>query len=201
MTKSSEKREFLLKDFDTVFQYRMSYSTMRLGALGASLTILGLVVSFTSNTKYPLVLGIYLIMLMVVFATIQIIGAITRGIYVFGNHISWIEKELGVVGFSTYWGNYLKHNSKDSGSFAFVVATRVINLAISIYVVLGIVDYITIGIISAWQIVSWFVIGLTIFMLFLNEYSIQQGLDPRNFQKRIAAELNKAREEVLTKGE
>lgn len=198
MTKLSEKREFLLKDFETVFQYRISYSTMRLGALGASLTIIGLVVSFAANTSFPVLLGIYLIMLMVVFATIQIIGAINRAIYVFGNHISWIEKELGVMGFSTYWGNYLKRNAKDSGSFAFAVAARVINITISIYVILGVSSNIN-GTYEVWQIVSWFIIALSTFALFLNEYNIRQGLDPKYFQKRIATELAKAREEVLAK--
>lgn len=198
MMKSSEKREFLLKDFDAIFGYRISFSAMRLGALGASLTILGLVVSLGKGTQFPAVLGVYTIMLIVVFASIRIIAAINRGIFVFSNHIKWIEKELGEVGFSTYWGNYLRHNVKDSGSYAFVVASRVINFAISTYVILG--AWTTIAIeaeVVLRSILSAIVTIVSIFMFFWNEYHIHKELDPRGFMDRISKGLNEARAEAL----
>ena len=97
---SPERRQFLLKDFSAIFEYRISFSTMRLGVLGVSLTILGLVISLGTSTQFPAVLGVYIIILVILFASIRIIAAINRGIFVFSNHIKWIEKELGEVGFS-----------------------------------------------------------------------------------------------------
>lgn len=196
--KSPERREFLLMDFDAIFGYRISFSAMRLGALGACLTILGLVVSLGKDTQFTALLGYYTIMLIVVFASIRIIAAINRGIFVFSNHIKWIEKELGEVGFSTYWGNYLRRNVKDSGSYAFVVASRVINFAISAYVILGAWTGVAIEdeVISR-SIISAIVTVVSIVMFFWNEYHIHKELDPRGFLDRISKGLDEARAEVL----
>ena len=136
----SNKINLLIKEYENIHKSLINNSNMRLGALGASLTLLGLVISFASNVKFPEILGVYIILIVVVFACIRIIAAVNRTIFVFANHIKWVEKELGIMGFSTYWGNYLKKNIKDSGSYAFIVASRVINFSISVYIIFAAIN-------------------------------------------------------------
>jgi hypothetical protein len=108
---------------------------MRLVALGTVLTVISGIVTFSKGTLYPDIIGIYAILLLIVFTGIRIISIHNRAIYVFISYLKWIEEELGESGFASQWSRYIQSNQRDGGSHAFVVATQAMNFVISFYVI------------------------------------------------------------------
>lgn len=189
------RKEFLYRDFDAVFRYRIAFSNMRLAALGATLALFGALISTSPASAILEIAGRLLAIELVVFAAIRILAALNRGIQVFGNHIAWIEKELGQRGFSTYWKRFLSRNSLDSGSHAFLVATRALNIGAFGYVCAGLVPTLTkirmLGTGYGYAIG----IGVPAILAVWNEVHIRRRLDPRGFANKLAESLDRARSE------
>jgi hypothetical protein len=192
MPTPEEKREFLLKDFGEISNLRNSYANMRLIALGTVLTLMSAIVAFGKGTQYPDVLGIYAVLLLIVFTGIRIISAINRGLYVFVDYLQWIEEELGVIGFTSQWNRYLRFNQRDSGSYAFVVATRALNFVTSVYVITDSGLQISKG-----KMVAVIPVFIAIAVFIWNELHIRNQLNPKGFVRRINSEWIKARKLCL----
>jgi hypothetical protein len=192
MPTPEEKREFLLKDFGEISSLRNSYANMRLVALGTVLTLMSAIVAFGKGTQYPDVLGIYAVLLLMVFTGIRIISAINRGLYVFVAYLEWIEKELGVKGFTSQWNHYLDTNQRDSGSYAFVVATRAMNFVSGAYVITDSGLQLSKG-----KMVAVVPVLIAIVVFIWNELHIRNQLNPKGFVRRIKSEWVKARTRCL----
>jgi hypothetical protein len=192
MPTPEEKREFLLKDFSEISNLRNNYANMRLVALGTVLTLMSAIVAFGKGTQYPDVLGIYAVLLLMVFTGVRIISAINRGLYVFVDYLQWIEEELGVIGFTSQWNRYLRFNQSDSGSYAFVVATRAMNFVTSVYVITdsGLL-------ISQGKMIAVIAVLAAITLFMWNELHIRNQLNPKGFVRRINSEWIKARKLCL----
>ena len=186
MKNGDSRRDFLLKDFALISNYRVVYARGRLAVLGAVLTILGLVVSFGVDAPFPSVMGIYVLLLLVVFSGIRIISALNRGLYVMGSYLRSVETEIDEVGFNTIWGQYIRYNQIDSGSMAFAIAARALNLAVA-----GIVIF------DVWtrhEVIVALGTSLAVINVVLwNEIHIRKRLNPKGFIDRIKRELNEAR--------
>lgn len=194
------KYNLILKEYEAVFNYRRDYALMRLGALGSTLTILGLVITFTNKTDILFNIGSNLILLIVVLASIRIIGAINRGLFVFGNHINWIETQYKVKGFSSYWSNYLHKSIKDSGSYAFIISSKVLNFSISGLVILNMIILFNFNeLLNIKNLICFSLTFITIGLYISNEIYIRKQLDPKGFMNRIKHDLERARLEFENK--
>jgi hypothetical protein len=186
------RRDFLYKDFDAVFRYRIAFSNMRLVALGAAVTLFGALVS-TKPTVLLAMVGQLLAIELVSFTGIRIIASLNRGIAVFANHLAWVEKQLGQRGFSTYWSRHLSIKSDDSGSHAFLVATRSLNIGTFVYVCAGLVPLLQ-GFLDLKYAYS-IGIGAPAVLAGWNEFHIRRRLDPCGFVAELAQALDRARSE------
>ncbi|XGV99582.1 MAG: hypothetical protein ACAF41_11670 [Leptolyngbya sp. BL-A-14] len=190
MSTPEEKRDFLLKDFSAISSIRISYASMRLAALGTVLTLIGGIIAFSKNIAYPDIFGIYIVLLLIVFTGIRIISVHNRAIYVFLSYLKWVEEEIGEIGFSSQWSRYIRFNQRDSGSYAFVVATRAMNFATTFYIVFD----------SSLKLpanIAVVVVSILIAICVWNEVYIRRQLDPKGFVDRISKELIRARELCL----
>lgn len=190
MSTPEEKRDFLLKDFSAISSIRMSYASMRLAALGTVLTLIGGIIAFSKNILYPDIFGIYAVLLLVVFTGIRIISAHNRAIYVFINYLKWVEEEIGEIGFASQWSRYIRFNQRDSGSYAFVVATRAMNFVTTFFI----------GFDSILKLPANIAVALVVILIAIsmwNEVYIRRQLDPKGFVNRISKELTRARELCL----
>lgn len=164
---------------------------MRLAALGTSLTVISGIVALGKDTVYPNVIGIYSILLLLTFSSIRIISAINRALYTFVYHLHKIEYELEEVGFASVWIRYVEINGKDSqknsANHAFLVATRAINITVTLYIIFD----------SFFKLaINWIQILLILFALVnwvLNELHIYRLMNPTIFMKPIASGISQAK--------
>jgi hypothetical protein len=192
-------REFLMKDWEAAHKSRDNYSNMRLGVLGASLTILGLVVSLGKDADYPGIIGIWSILLLVAFSGIRMLGAINRVVFVFGSQMALLEEELGEIGFATCWGVHIKKDVNDSASKAFLVAIRMVNVCVTFLVaasaaamVMGAQEG---GVVRS-RLMAVFIIAAVIAGIW-NEIFIFKQVDPRRFYPRIEKILKETRKTIV----
>jgi len=190
-------RDFLLKDWEAAHRSRESYASMRLGVLGACLTILGLVVTLGKDAEYPGVVGIWLVLLAVVFAAVRMLAAVNRAVYVFGLHMASIELELGEIGFAACWAQHVKADVRDTATAAHLVAIRLLNSGITLLVA----GLASVGSVSAvenlqrWQLG---VVAMVAVLLFIwNEIYIRREFDPRKFLLRIESALRENRDSLI----
>ena len=190
-------RDFLLKDWEAAHRSRETYASMRLGVLGACLTILGLVISLGKDAEYPGIVGIWVILLLSVFAGVRMLAAIDRAVYIFFSYMATLEADLGEVGFAACWTSYVKEDARDTASVAFRIAMRLINAAVSFLVLASAVAEVAIakGEVHRWLTGAFAVVAVLSFVW--NESYIHQELDPRGFMDRIGNALGSTREALL----
>lgn len=192
----TKEAEFWLKDFEKIHDFRKSFAEMRMAALGATLTILGLVASLGKSTDLPSAVAHCSILLLIVFTGIRIIAALNRGMVVFAEHLRWLEERIGVVGLASYWGSFVSANVHNSGSYAFIIAARALNVVVTIY---SIFQAISLAVPTTPADI-WLLSGVGLgsaTMLVWNELTIRRELDPRGFSPRVAAAMKDARDEAL----
>lgn len=195
---NTEKFNFLLKDFETSFTYRMSFSKLRVGILGGTLAIIGYMFAQMDTLNLNIILQISTILILVVFASIRLISAFNRSLFALFHHARQIEKELKVVGFVTVWTKYLTKNVKDTSSRGFVISTRVLNIIVTCYISACLIEYliITHSGQSMEQLIIYFAfIIVTVFFVW-NEIHIRTKLDPRGHFDRMTTDLESARKKV-----
>ena len=190
-------REFLLKDWEVAHRSRETYASMRLGVLGACLTILGLVVSLGKDAEYPGIVGIWIILLLSVFAGVRMLAAVDKVVYIFFSHMATLEAELGEVGFAACWTRYVKKDVRDTASIAFRTAMRLINAAVSLLVLAtaAVEAAIDRGGAHRW-LIGAFVVAAMFFFVW-NEIYIRREFDPRSFLARIGTDLESIREDLI----
>lgn len=182
-----KKYNFSLLDYEETCKLRNTYANMRLVALGTVFTLMSAIVAYSKDTTYPETLIIHSVLLLLVYTGIRIISALNRGLYVFIVHSRNIEKELKVTGFSSKWMNYIsignntKNNRiKDSGSYAFVVASQAMNFVVSAIIISDLAIQIKNGFNLA------FIPLILTVIIFLNNYChISSQLDPNGFLEDI----------------
>lgn len=186
---------FLDKEMECIYNYQISLSNMRHGILGACLTFVGLLISFVKPNDIVAMAGVHAAVLLAVFTTIQMIGAINRGLFVFGSHLKWIQERYGSGGFWTYWPYYLdRHDKHDSVTHSFVVVLRIMNYSVPVYV-LGwlVVHFEFIVGIRDW-VLACLLILLVLGVTWYNRLYIVREVDPAGFRKRIQNGLDEARQ-------
>jgi hypothetical protein len=190
-------RDFLLKDWEAAHKSRESYASMRLGVLGACLTILGLVVTLGKDAEYPGIVGIWLVLLAVVFAAVRMLAAVNRTVYVFGLHMASIELELGEVGFAACWAQHVKADVRDTATAAHLVAIRLLNSGVTLLVAgLASVSCVsTVDALQRWQLGMFAAVALLLFLW--NETYIRREFDPRRFLQRIESALRENRDRLI----
>lgn len=132
------------------------------------------------------------VLLLIVFTGIRIISAINRGLYVFGEYQRSVEEELGEIGFELQWVYYIRHNQRDSGSYAFVVAGRAMNIAVTAYVIFD-----TVFKLSQTLSIALVLVATSTAIFVWNDIHIRKHLDPKGFKDRISKEFSKAREQAI----
>jgi hypothetical protein len=197
MEMKKDTREFLLKDWEAAHKSRETYASMRVGILGACLTILGLVVSLGKDATYPSIIGVWTILLLSPAAGIRMLAAVDRAIYIFFSYMATLEAELGEVGFAACWTQYVKKNARYTASKAFRVAMRLMNLAVSLLVTASAVGT---AMTEQRGIHHWIGVGYTVtaaLSFLYNEFYIGRQLDPSRFIPRIEDDLRKIRESLI----
>ncbi len=181
-----QRREFLLKDCDSIYRYIQVLAQMRLAALGASITILGVVVSHSGETELLPRFGIPAILLLLLTITIRMIAVLNRAVFVLFGHLASAEEEMGEMGFASYWQEYVKRDSRDSASHAFTLACRGINVVGTAVAVTMIVPLLLNKTTPIWLIVtSWVALLSLIVAAVLNERVVRKDLDPKGFMVRM----------------
>jgi len=191
----TEQERFLLKDFEKIHDFRVSFSEKRLTALGTCLTVLGLVVSLNDFSKFYSSIGALLVMYLIVFTGIRVIGALSRGMAVFADHLSWIELQLGQTGLASYWGAFVQRNTHYSGSHAFIVACHAMNAAVVLFGI--VVALVQLRADSKTTLPLAVFLVLSIVLYFWNEVAIYRGIDPRGYYSALRAAMAEARKETL----
>lgn len=189
-------REFLLKDWEAAHRSRDSYASMRLGVVGACITILGLVFSVGKDAEYPATAGIWLVLLGVVFAGVRMLATANRTVYIFGLHMAAIESELGEIGFAACWEQHVKTHLHDTATKAFLVAARLMNSGVSLLVVgfaaAGMSEVDAQGRI----LLAGFAVASVVLLLW-NEIHMRRELDPRVFLPQLEETLRSTREALI----
>lgn len=190
-------RDFTLRDWEAANTSRDTYSSMRLGILGACLTILGLVVTLSKDASYPGIIGSWCVLLVVSISGVRMLASVTRAVHVFGAYMVVLEEELGEVGFATCWGKNIRQDASDSASRAFIVATRLLSACVSFLVgvsALGVAglqerfaDRVLIGAFGAMALVC----------LFWNEWYVRREFNPESFYWRIEALMRRSRASAI----
>jgi len=195
--RDNKRREFLLKELEIIYNHMFLFTSMRMKILAATLTILGLIITLGKNSKFPELLGIYMMILLTVFASTRITVSIIRGSYVFFERIRLIENELGEIGQAAIWINYFKKNSKDSGAYASIIAIRLTNWIAFLYVTIGGLSKLE-GAKVFFEIVGLaFIICVSLLVLILNDLHIHRKLTPKKFVDNIINSYREAYEKTV----
>lgn len=193
---SDARREFLYRDFDNVFSYRIAFSNLRLAALGLIFSFFGILISTTSSTLLLDRFGKLIAIELVVFSGIRVIAAISRAAAAFAKHIAWIEKELGQPGFSTYWTRHIAKYPFDTATYGFVIATRALNIGAFAFVSTGLTQVLID--LQAISMKYCYVVGFAcpLALAIWNEIYIRTKLDPRGYIQKLEARLDQARSDT-----
>jgi hypothetical protein len=136
-------------------------------------------------------------MLLVVYATLRLIGTANRSVYVFVQHLARVESQLGVVGFGSYWIVYVEKYGRDGNAHAFISICRVINLLVSAYGVL--LAVLNVGVPLLTNATNRMCAGVFLVSgasLLINERQLRRDADPRVFLGRIRDNSQKAWQEA-----
>ena len=125
-------RDFYLVDYSAASKLLKNYSNMRISAVGISLAIYGALIAIPIN-EYLEYFFMPMSMSLIMVSCIRIIGTLNANVYARCIHLEWIEQQLNVVGFFSYWNNFVPNNKADAASNAYVVAANVLNYGTLLY--------------------------------------------------------------------
>jgi hypothetical protein len=184
---------FLLQDFASTQSYRLHFSQMRMAALGGALTLMLGIVGFTQKEAGSANLALSALLLLLTFVLIQVEGHLSRGVTVFSNHMAWIEQRLGTVGLATYLPDVIAKNPRYTGTNAFAIILRTINVVTSGYVVAHIVGCFDAGIISTGVEIA---LGAAVLIILLyNDVQVRSNFASPKVRAEIHAAMSAARDE------
>ncbi len=184
-------QRFLLKDYEVNSLLLGTYVSMRLAALAGSLPLLGFLLAQGGGGTTELITkaSVLALMLLIASSVIRVVGAINRNIFARCIHLAWVEDQLGEFGFYSYWTSYAKRHSRDTSSFAFVIACRMINIGIVGYVI----DEVFRALSPIGPIPTAVAVGGVLMSGIFNERYIRKHLSESGFLKRMEVDLAQAR--------
>ncbi len=185
--------EFLLKDYEVNSELIGPYAAMRLGVLGASTGIVGILIGVVANADASGKLAATAMMLFVVNGSIRIVAAMNRNVFARCLHLASVERELDEVGFYRCWDKFIASNSKDTSSHAMVLAARTLDLGTCVYALFTmLVNQLVVQNFALWLLVAALVAGVTIY----NEVFISHKLSEVGFIERLRDDMDAARRGV-----
>lgn len=137
----SDTRDFLLTDYLAASDLLKNYSNMRITSVGASLALLGAVLTVPFHKTQPELALMAIGVISIFYLSIRIIGTLNSNVYARCIHLEWVEERLNCVGFFSYWNAYVPNNKSDAASNSYVLSAKLLNYGSSMY-----------GLISAYKI-------------------------------------------------
>jgi hypothetical protein len=189
-TRATVRELFLLQDFASTQSYRIHFSQMRMASLGGALTLILGIVGFAEKEVSSANLALTALILLVDFALIQVEGHLSRGIAVFSSHMAWIERQLGVVGLASYLPDVISRHPRYTGTNAFAITLRCINIAAAGYAASQIVACANAQVIS--RPLEGLLIAAALLILAYNDWNVRRSLASARVRHEVTAAMSEA---------
>jgi hypothetical protein len=147
-------RELLVEDIKSIYGFQHHLSSLRGLILGASLTVLGAIITYSrtnTDSLVPTTTGhpsgfkiatVHLLLLGIAYSTVRIVGAMNRAQLLFGTYIDAVQKKIGGAGFWHCLGKYIHDKGdKDTITHGFAIGVQQVSYAMSFYVLISCVYY------------------------------------------------------------
>lgn len=192
------EKQCIFEDHKVTQKNMSNFSTMRFSALGAGLTLMAILISVSKNASPMFQITYYLLLPLLSGATIRMVGSINRGMYIFSAHSSWLMRQLGFAGYSVVWPYYVEIAPKDSGAYAFIVASRFVNCLSFIFVFLNTLYSIFADTTDSFlKSANVFTLLYSTVFYITNEIYISRNMNPKNIVGEIDKNLEIARNKAI----
>jgi hypothetical protein len=171
---TKKEEHMLLHEYDNLSNDLRTFWTLRATILGAGITIMFFLITNTLKTKSLSRFIVDIVLLFFIFVLEKMLGAFTRSQYLFTYRMSEISEKLNVIGFWNIWPRYIKRCPGTTGSEAFVVITKFLNIAIGVFIIIekivAIIGFISSNNLKSDKLIMWEFVFPGIFCFFVLLY-------------------------------